>query len=177
MCTADELTELCKHGVVMHKPARTVLVREGSIGDAFFVILHGTVDVSIKGTTVSKSGPGQFFGEASLLKNTPCSATVRVESSCLVLCYHRRAFQSLVSRIDSMRAGLSQFVERCTASNLRLFDLFTCLPDEHKDQWLETIASSLVFCTVNPGDVLYNAGDVQDTAFLISQVWWSRRRQ
>ena len=55
------------------------------------------------------------------------------------------------------------------------------MPEDVRENWLESLSQSLVYCTLNPGDALFNVGDVQDTAFLVSQVrcailstsgWW-----
>jgi CRP-like cAMP-binding protein len=70
------MSELCHVGSLINRPAHTVLITEGGHGDAFFLIVHGTVDVSVKGVSVSKSGPGQFFGEMSIIKGVPCTVCV-----------------------------------------------------------------------------------------------------
>ena len=111
----------------------------------------GSVDVSIKGSHVSTVGAGQFFGEASLLKNVPCNATVRVTTPSLFLCYHRTAFLDLVSRYESIRAGLQQHVEGCTATSLLMFDVFACLPEEDRTQRLDAM-SNLITCVAHVMD-------------------------
>ena len=119
---------------------------------------------------LSRAGPGHFFGEASLLKNVPCAVTVRVDSPCLALCFHRTAFHALVSRIESMRVALSRYVESCTPATLKQFDAFSCLPPELSQGRLDTLASQVLCCTLNPGESLFTPNDMQDSAFLISQV-------
>ncbi len=65
----------------------TDIIRQGEIGDEFFVIGKGSVDILIdeKPTTVLQAG--EFFGEVSLLKKQPRNATVRArdEVACFVL--------------------------------------------------------------------------------------------
>ena len=44
-----------------------VLCREGEIGRAFFVILGGEAEVTVRGRPVAQLGPGSGFGEIALV--------------------------------------------------------------------------------------------------------------
>jgi hypothetical protein len=57
--------------------AGETVVREGDAGDELYVIDAGTVDVSLRGAHVITRGPGEFFGEIALIRDTPRTATVR----------------------------------------------------------------------------------------------------
>jgi CRP-like cAMP-binding protein len=69
-----------------------IIVREGRVGAAFFIIVSGSVEVvkDIGGpspTTLATFGPGEFFGEISTVKHLPRSASVRAvqDTDCLVI--------------------------------------------------------------------------------------------
>jgi serine/threonine protein phosphatase PrpC len=53
------------------------LVQEGEPGDAMYVIVQGSVDVSHKGVRLASLTAGQHFGELGLLEKSIRSATVR----------------------------------------------------------------------------------------------------
>ena len=57
-------------------PAGTVIIREGTPGERFYLIDHGEVSVLKNGVEVARLGPGDYFGEISLLKQVPTTATV-----------------------------------------------------------------------------------------------------
>jgi CRP-like cAMP-binding protein len=57
-----------------------VLAKEGEQGLGFFVIAEGTAKVSVDGRTRRKLGPGDSFGEISLLDEGPRTATVTAET-------------------------------------------------------------------------------------------------
>lgn len=64
-----------------------VIVQKGEGGVGFYLILDGSVEIRSSGTTLLKLGPGQFFGEMSVIDNQPRSAdVVAIEPSrCLIL--------------------------------------------------------------------------------------------
>jgi len=68
-------------------PAGHVIARQGEIGTGFFVVVDGTVRVVRDGEVVALLGPGEFFGELSVLDRMPRNATVAAETAatCLAL--------------------------------------------------------------------------------------------
>jgi len=63
------------------------ILRQGDLGQEFFILAEGQVDVFIDGQLVNTLGAGEFFGELALLTNEPRSATVTAKTGvqCLVL--------------------------------------------------------------------------------------------
>ena len=84
------------------KPGQ-VIVREGRVGAAFFIIVSGRVTVvkdlgSPDAAVLATLGPGEFFGEISTVKHLPRSASVPAEedTDCLVL--RRTDFEAFISQ-------------------------------------------------------------------------------
>jgi CRP-like cAMP-binding protein len=84
---ADGLAKLAALATSVDFPAGHVIARQGEIGTGFFVIVSGGVRVVRDGTVVAHLGPGEFFGELSVLDRMPRNATVSAEAptSCLAL--------------------------------------------------------------------------------------------
>jgi CRP/FNR family transcriptional regulator, cyclic AMP receptor protein len=84
---ADGLAKLAELATPVDFPAGHVIARQGEIGTGFFVIVSGGVRVVRDGTVVARLGPGEFFGELSVLDRMPRNATVAAEeaTSCLAL--------------------------------------------------------------------------------------------
>ena len=63
------------------------IVHTGAGGHGLYIIKEGNVSVIQNGKTVASMGPGQFFGEISVLDGGPRTADVRAESPtvCLTL--------------------------------------------------------------------------------------------
>ena len=53
-----------------------VVIRQGDIGEEFFLISDGTVEVMREGHDVAGLGAGDFFGEAALISGEARNATV-----------------------------------------------------------------------------------------------------
>jgi CRP/FNR family cyclic AMP-dependent transcriptional regulator len=66
---ADRMTEV-------DLPAERVIARQGEIGTGFFIVVNGTVRVVRDGETIAELGPGQFFGELSVIDRHPRVAQV-----------------------------------------------------------------------------------------------------
>jgi CRP/FNR family cyclic AMP-dependent transcriptional regulator len=68
-------------------PADRVIARQGEIGTGFFLIVSGGVRVVRDGEVIAQLGPGEFFGELSVLDGRPRVAQVvsAEPTTCLAL--------------------------------------------------------------------------------------------
>ena len=67
----------------MTAEAGTVIVRKGDMGDLFYLIASGQIEVAQNGRPIAALGPGDYFGEIALLNDVPriasCIATADAE--------------------------------------------------------------------------------------------------
>jgi len=73
---ADDLAAIAGRAVEIDFGPRDVIARQGEIGTGFFVIADGRVRVIRDGETVAQLGPGEFFGELSVIDGAPRNAQV-----------------------------------------------------------------------------------------------------
>ena len=68
-------------------PAGHVLTQPGQEGSGMFVLVEGTVTVELPGGATVALGPGEFFGELSVLDGEPRTAAVISDepTSCLAI--------------------------------------------------------------------------------------------
>lgn len=91
-------------------PAGTVLIAEGDVADAFYVLTEGRLDVSAVGENRLQSvflrtlEPVSYAGEIGLLGGVPRTATVTAESDCRVL---RIGGQDFLDALTSLSASPS----------------------------------------------------------------------
>ncbi len=109
--------------VEAYEPGRVIL-REGRVGAAFFLIVSGTVEV-IKALgkpeerVVAERGAGDFFGEIALIAHTPRNATITTTSAARALVITDRAFRQLLDRQPQIAVGvLTALAERLAPTTL-----------------------------------------------------------
>ena len=73
-------------------PAGAAVVTQGEAGDRFYVIDQGTVEVTKDGKLLATLGRDDFFGEISLLRDIPRTATVIAVTDLDLLAIDRRHF-------------------------------------------------------------------------------------
>jgi CRP/FNR family cyclic AMP-dependent transcriptional regulator len=93
-------------------PAGEKLITEGRGNHTFFVLLEGTVDVSVDGAPRPALGPGAFFGEISMDQQTPATATIVTRTPVRAYVMSRTQFRALKGNEAVLLRLRSAIVER-----------------------------------------------------------------
>jgi CRP-like cAMP-binding protein len=121
-CSRRQLRAIARISEVIEVPASTVLARAGHPGDEFFLILDGSAHVEVSPRKRSRLGPGQYFGEMSLLDGGPRSATVVADTPLRLLVIKRRDFSTLLREApdltQNLLATLSRRLRQAEASSV-----------------------------------------------------------
>jgi cAMP-dependent protein kinase regulator len=103
----DSLLQLVESAILVGAPPGSILIEEGEVGDAFYVIIYGNLRVShdINGRHLNLAllQPGDFFGEWSLLTGAPRTATVSALSQTELVCIERSAFLKIMQLHPEIR--------------------------------------------------------------------------
>jgi CRP/FNR family cyclic AMP-dependent transcriptional regulator len=109
----QELAEIAGIADEIDLPEGKVLIREGDTGREFFVLIEGSAEVARAGKKVASIGPGDFFGEISLIAKTPRNATITTTSPVRTLVITDRAFRQLLDHAPQIQIGvLTALAER-----------------------------------------------------------------
>ena len=93
----------------------TVLIREGDVGDHFYVLASGAVTVHRQGRHLRDlTQPGDGFGEIALLRNVPRTATVTASVDSVLVALDRRAFLAAVTGNPNALARADSMVDTAT---------------------------------------------------------------
>ncbi|MBW4472517.1 MAG: cyclic nucleotide-binding domain-containing protein [Stenomitos rutilans HA7619-LM2] len=108
--TQAEIQRLINLGYERQLEPQDVLCREGEPGDAFFIILSGSVEIYAE--TLSKRiavrTAGDFLGELSLLLGIPRTATIRALEPVTLFVVDQKSFQSLLRDYPDLGEQVAQ---------------------------------------------------------------------
>jgi MFS family permease len=119
---APTLESLARALIPVPLKAGEELFRQGDIGDRYYIVADGVVEILVDGQVVRETGPGGYFGEIALLRDIPRTATVRAKNDVELLALDRDDFIAAVTghaasaeaadsviaaRLGSLRPGLA----------------------------------------------------------------------
>jgi CRP/FNR family transcriptional regulator, cyclic AMP receptor protein len=95
------------------------LLRQGRGGDSFFVLLEGEASVEVDGQPRRLLGPGDFFGEISMLDRGPATATVVTTTPARLMVMSHSQFRDAIKGNDDLLGNVMAAVgERLRADSL-----------------------------------------------------------
>ena len=109
-CTKREMEAIARATKQVRHRAGHVIAREGDTGIGFFLITDGTADVSVGGKKRAQLGPGDFFGEISLLDRGPRTATVTASAPITMLGITAWTFRGLVEQHPTIALNMLKVV-------------------------------------------------------------------
>ena len=86
------------------------IVSAGEPGHGFYLIVDGRVDVKRGDRTIRTLGPGDYFGELALIRETPRTATVVAKDTTTCLVLTRWDFKGIVVSNPSIAIRLLETV-------------------------------------------------------------------
>jgi CRP/FNR family cyclic AMP-dependent transcriptional regulator len=111
-CSRKQLKRIARISEILEVPADTILARTGTAGNDFFLILDGHARVEVTPRKRSRLGPGQYFGEMSLLDGGPRSASVVAETPLRLLVIKRRDFTTLLNEAPELTQSILETLSR-----------------------------------------------------------------
>ena len=102
----DDLPQICD--LYSYEPGETIII-EGEISSSIFTLLSGEVSIIKRGhqkeeIPINSLKNGATFGETSIFKNEPSTATVRAKTLSLIMALSREKFSEYIN--IHPRAGL-----------------------------------------------------------------------
>jgi CRP/FNR family cyclic AMP-dependent transcriptional regulator len=99
-----ELDLLRSQAAEKHYPKNAVVLTEGEMGDSLYLIQSGKVKVFIgdqegREMILKILGPGDFFGEMSMIDKQPRSASITTTESSVFLVLTHNAFEKCIEKI------------------------------------------------------------------------------
>ena len=121
--SAKQLRAVADLAEVARFMAGVSIVKQGVIGDSFYVVLTGQAKVVASGRTLNRLLPGGYFGEISLLDGGPRTASVVSETEMTLVMIAQADFLAMLARNPDISIclleGLARAVRRMDRSLTR----------------------------------------------------------
>jgi CRP-like cAMP-binding protein len=110
-----DLKALAGAGVVVNQPEGWAVIREGTPGDAAYVLLEGAVEVVRQGKVLAALPVGAVFGEAAVLQRALRNASVVTSVPSRLLHLHGDGLVKLLEKNAALRAAMGGAAARHAA--------------------------------------------------------------
>jgi CRP-like cAMP-binding protein len=116
--TVGQLEKVLPYVLLYSYEAGESVFKQGEIGDAFFIVESGEVEVWVKkgwfssGKLVATLGPGTFFGEMALISREKRNATVKCSAPSRVFALVAADFQFVLKENPQASAEMARIAER-----------------------------------------------------------------
>lgn len=111
-CTPDEIAAIEAVAQEHAYDAGQIIVTQGTPGQAFYTVLAGRVEIIRDDRSLGAFGPGDFFGEMSLLDSAPRSATITAIEPTTCLMLSSWDFKAVLERHPSIAIKLLEVLSR-----------------------------------------------------------------
>lgn len=139
-------------------PAGSVIIRQGDIGDYFYVVQDGHVSFMVDGNHVGACTRGASFGELALLYHCPRAATCIANTDCKLWKVDQKTFRFMLANNTASQQKDVQDVLRKVPFLMEL-----------DDQTLNKISDALTTVSFPEGDAIINKGDVGEVFYIIKE--------
>ena len=106
------LKQIAEHADEIAFRQGETIVEADQPGGSFYVILEGEIRVVRGAKTIARMGPGEFFGEISLLDGGPRTATVIAETPVTAVRVFKRSFDRVVTQEPGVASQILAVVAR-----------------------------------------------------------------
>jgi CRP-like cAMP-binding protein len=107
-CSKSELARVAELAEELRVDDGGFIVRKGTVGHEFVVLVEGHADVVEDGSTIASVGAWDYIGEISLVGQTRRTASVIARGPVRALSIDEQAFHTLMAEIPSLRAKVNR---------------------------------------------------------------------
>lgn len=150
--------EVIKQMCYCFVPADTVVFNQGAIGNYFYIIKEGKVDLIIDGEQKKTLRYGDSFGELALLHGALRSGTIKTLQETHMWCLERKKFKQVVDYINNKNFEENRaFIQSIPILNNMNLDTISLL------------CSNLVKEIYDPGNYIVKEGETADCIYIIKE--------
>lgn len=141
----DALAQLVQSADVVTVESGQYLFRQGDPGDRLYIIVRGTAEVVLEGTSphdpadgevLDALGYGEVVGEMALLTGEPRNASIRAATLLKCVQIRQSALEEIMRHAETRDAIWASFTARRFDNYLRTLQRFTHLSQDDRRDWI-----------------------------------------
>lgn len=139
-------------------PAGTLIIKQGEVGDFFYVVEDGHVSFAVDNQHVGSCGKGGSFGELALLYNCPRAASCLANTVCRLWKVDQKTFRyMLANNTNAQQKDINEVLRKVP---------FLSELDDHD---LMRVSDALTSVTFPEGERIINKGDIGEVFYIIRE--------
>lgn len=150
--------EIVKEMTLCFVPAGTVIFSQGSIGNFFYILKDGNVELIVNGNVVKTLTSGENFGELALLHGATRSGSVKAVTDCYLWVLERKNFRKIIDHINEIN-----FEE-----NKKFIQSVPILSNIENDQ-KTILCSSLIKEVFEEGATIVKEGELASCIYIVKE--------
>jgi len=169
----QKILEAPENGIAEYGMKETI-IKESEIGDCMYIILDGSVEVSMRGIgreiSIATLRAGDFFGEQALTVMDATgrrNATVKSLHSAKLFRINRKYVQLTLENDDVGMEDMTVPHVKTQANEVRAMIQGMRLFETLKDSELESIGTWTEICTVGPGDFVIKESEKANCMYVV----------
>ncbi len=105
--TPEEVSHILHLGSKLEFRAGDSIFHKGQLGSNLFIVLHGTVNITLDRLVIGKCRPGDAFGEMSVLNHRPHSASADAATDVKLFTLNERQINEVLEKHVAVRVLLN----------------------------------------------------------------------
>ena len=150
--------EIIREMTLCRVKAKDIVFKQGSIGNFFYIIKEGDLDLIIDNKKVKTLSKGNSFGELALINGASRSGTVKSINGSLLWCMERKNFKKIIDHINSQN-----YMENFKFIND--INFFSGLSDNLKT----LLSKNIIKFYFEPKDIIVKEGDLASCLYIIKE--------
>jgi CRP-like cAMP-binding protein len=134
------------------------IFKQNTIGNFFYVIKTGKVDLFINDNHIKIMQDGTCFGELALLHGATRSGTIKANSNCQLWVLERKYFKQIIEQVRGIN-------HQETISFINTIPLFKFINEDQKKK----LSSNLIKENYEAGEIIFKEGERPRCLFIINK--------
>jgi len=160
----EEFKEVINNLSTKSFSAGEVIVEEGSILNALYILTHGEVEIKSKGKKITTLSPGSFIGQKSFFERTPVSASAVALTDVNLLELTHQSLEEIVKKYPKVKSAVEEiYIEKVFVPILKNHPLFSAIPESD----LPSVASWFNIREFVEGEIVIKEGDEGKALYIV----------